>query len=172
MTVSVKGKLVTVNELSEMLGVTRRTISNYVNQGMPTAGVNPADARAHMFNTFDVIQWRTEREVESTKTMYESFQDGDHISFTEAKRRREVAGMYEAELKLAESLEQVANIDDIMDNVAEALVGVRAKIVSRSSRLSGILAHRDEGEIFELLNEDTVDLLEGLSSYLHEYKGD
>lgn len=87
------------------------------------------------------------------------------MSINEAKRRKEVSLMLISELALAKEREQVANIDDLMQEFEDALINIRAKLVSMPSRLSGILSHQDEDGVSKLLNSDVRDMLEMVSEY-------
>lgn len=77
--------------------------------------------------------------------------------------------MLQAELLLAKERGQVANIEDLMLQFTEALIQVRAKLVSMPARLSGILSHQEEDVIHKLIETDITEILETLSDYDHRY---
>ena len=59
----------------------------------------------------------------------------------------------------------LANIDDLMEIFARALVEVRAKLISLSSRKSGELSHQDQEGVTKILDKEIADMLEVLSNY-------
>lgn len=172
-----EGHIIRASELARMFGVTSATISNWRKVGMPVH--RKENDRDYMFDSAACFHWRINHEYKlageifqkelnsKTEAVVEEIEG--EMSFTEAKTRREVANALMAELELAKALEQVANIDDLMDNFTDALVEVRAKIVSQSNRLSGILAHQESDAVRDILDKDSTETLEALSAYSHEY---
>lgn len=171
-----QGQIVDTAGLAELFGVTKQTVALWRKQGMPIHR-KPSD-RKYEYDSAAVYQWRLSHE---NKLLTEAFDKerkeletnnpdpNGQMTGAEAKTRREIANALMAELELAKAQEQVANIEDMMNNFVDALVEVRAKLVSRSSRLAGILAYQDEEAIRDILDKDTADTLEALSDYRHEY---
>ena len=159
-----QGETVSASGLARLIGVTVTNIKKLTDQGLPFQ----VDGNVKLFDTIEATKWVIQHEIDKALPADE---DGERMGVMEAKRRFEVAKMLTAELALAKEREQLADIDDLMNNFIDALVQVRAKIVSQSSRLSGILSHQDEESINEILEKDATDTLEALSSYKHEYIG-
>lgn len=152
-----------------LFGVTPKSITKWVGLGMPCSGGN---GRAYAFDSAACMKWKMEYEI--SRVIKENIPEEDQIkvSLNEARRRKELASALKAELELANELAQVANIEDLMENFTEALINIRAKLVSMSSRLSGVLSHQDEENVGKLLDNEVADMLEELSDYDHEYVGD
>ena len=162
-----EGKKVNMATLAEIMGVTPKTINQWVNQGMPQEGM---DGRSRKFDTAECLVWRVQKEADDIRASIEGVIP-EHMEYKEAQRRKEAANAQLAELELAEKRGQVAQILDIMTNVCEALSGVRAKLVSMSSRLAGPLTYQEEKEVRKIIDAEVREVLEGLSEYEHEYIG-
>jgi len=158
------GETVALSGLAKITGITVTNLKKLIDQGLP----NQLDGDIHLFDSAVATKWIIQYKVDEALPDDEN---GGRIGIVEAKRRYEVARMLQAELSLAKDREEVANIDDLMLNFTEALVQVRAKLVSTPSRLAGILSHQDEEAVTDLLERDITDTLEILSGYKHEYIG-
>lgn len=162
------GEELSLIEITKLFGTSSTTILEWVKNGMPSLG--GGKGRAYKFDSAACLKWKVQRETDRVREQFaHHFEDGTDMSIAEAKRRKEVAGALSAELGLAKEREQVANIDDLMENFTAALVNVRAKLVSMPARLSGILSHKDDDEVSELLDDEIKDILDELSDYSHEY---
>mgnify|MGYP000846666665 FL=1 len=148
--------------LSTMIGKTTMTIKKMMDEGLPFT----MTGNAYLFDSKIAVQWIIDHEV---KKAIPTPEEGGKIGVHEAKRRYEVARALQAELALAKEREQLANIDDLMENFSDALVQVRAKLISMPNRLSGLLSHQEEEFIAESLETDITEILEVLSGYQHEY---
>lgn len=178
----------TIKQCAEIVSLTVPTLKKYVKKGMPIKDDGT-------FEIVDVANWIAEngsaqhltkatqpqkksaiiKEVKAqqkAKVIPIDTPPKDHdpesdlpMSFQEAKTRSEIAKALLAELTLAKELEQVANIDDLMEEFSQALVTVRASLSSMSSRLAGILAHQDEHEIRKLIDDEVTTMLTGLCKY-------
>ncbi len=171
------GLKLNLRDLATAFGVSAKTIKQWVDSGLPylEGGGNGV---AYVFDSAQAFKWKLQKEANEIWAQADNSgggtgagEDVEKISFEEAKRRREVALAKKAELDLAKELGLVANIDDLVVNFCDALVEVRSKIVSQSSRLSGILSHQEEDEISKLLTADNDETLESLSDYNHTYRG-
>jgi len=158
------GETVSTAGLGRLVGITVTNIKKMIGKGLPCQ----IDGDVTLFDTVVATKWIIDHKVNEALPADE---DGTRIGIVEAKRRFEVARMLTAELALAKEREQLANIDDLMENFIDALVQVRAKVISQSSRLTGILSHQDEEAVTEILETDAIDTLEALSDYTHEYTG-
>jgi phage terminase Nu1 subunit (DNA packaging protein) len=158
-----KGKRVNQTELGAYLGIAKNTIQKWAKVGLPFKKIGTQVT----YDIGEVMKWRIDWETETLKDelVFASREGGDSMTPMQAKLRREVAQALTAELDLAIKREQVANIDDLMETFSEALIEVRAKLVSMSSRLSGILSHKDDEGVSKLLDGEVSDMLEVLSDY-------
>lgn len=170
------GMIVDTAGLAELFGVTKQTVALWRKQGMPIHR-KPSE-RKYEYDSAACYQWRLKHENQLLNDAFDQERKelqtnnpdpSGRMTGAEAKTRREIANALMAELELAKAQEQVANIEDLMINFTDALVEVRAKLVSRSSRLAGILAHQEEEAIRDILDKDTADTLEALIDYQHEY---
>lgn len=160
-------------ELAKIFGCSDRIIRRWEDEGMPVVK-GSGRSNKKQYPVAACIKWRVEKDMERTKEFYGGTDNPEMeeiIQLDEARRRKEVAMALQAELALAKEREQVANIDDLMTNFAEALVRVRAKLVSMPSRMSGLLAYMEETEIESKLEADITDILNELSEYDHGYIG-
>jgi phage terminase Nu1 subunit (DNA packaging protein) len=159
-----KGKKVGTNELAVLFGVSIRTIENWRKDGLPHGRKN---GKAYEYDSAVCTRWKIDQETKILKDLLVTFGGDDEAEMSgfDAKRRKEVAQALTAELDLVIKREQVANIDDLMEAFSGALIEVRAKLVSMSSRLGGILSHQDEEGITKLLDAEVSDMLEVLSDY-------
>ncbi|MCF2909977.1 terminase small subunit [Pseudoalteromonas sp. DL2-H2.2] len=154
-------------ELAELFDVTPKTIREWREQGMPDRGKK---GRSVIYDTGECFHWRIEFEAARTKERFGVNEEAsEKMNLLEAKTRKESANALLAELELAKALSQVANIDDLMRNVATALQSVRAKLIGQSNRLSGNLAHQDQDEVCRILDEDADETLKALSDFNHKY---
>lgn len=179
-----------INQCADMVSLSTRTIKEYVKRGMPVNKDGTFDiaevatwiaenGSAHHLKRKTDSQKKAEivREVKAEiqqkakvipiKKPDEEIPEGSDLpmSFQEAKTRGEIAKALLAELTLARELEQVANIDDLMEEFSQALVTVRASLSSMPSRLAGILAHQDEHEVRKILEAEITVMLTGLCKY-------
>ena len=158
------GENVTLVGLCLVTGMTSYEIKDLIEKGLPHIG---GKGRSYVFNTAEVIQFKIKHDAATLREEYESFGELEEgkMSLNEAKRRREVATALKAELELANERKQVANIDDLAALFSDALINVRANLVSMPSRLSGILSHQDDETVGRLLDAEINDILENISQY-------
>ncbi|AUR84112.1 coil containing protein [Vibrio phage 1.049.O._10N.286.54.B5] len=142
---------------AKALGVTISDIKQWVEAGMPF--IDGGTSYRNRYVLADIFRWHQDKLKAGAEA---------EMTTSEAKRRREVALALKAELELAKEREQLVVIDDLMNEFQDALVNVRAGLVSMPSRISGLLSHQDEDTISEKLDNEISDLLEHLSKYNHE----
>jgi phage terminase Nu1 subunit (DNA packaging protein) len=174
-----------INECAKLVNLSVATVKKYVKQGMPVE-------KDGTFAIAEVAKWIAEngqashlkksrpapkkpepkaqpKPIKQPKSKAapppEPPEDDLPMSMAEAKTRNEIAKALLAELNLAKEMEQVANIDDLMDEFSQALVTVRASLSSMSSRLAGILAHQDEHQVRKLIENEVAVMLTGLCKY-------
>lgn len=164
-----RGQYVDADALAHMFGLTREAVLSYCRKGMPSV----KDGSNTFYYSGDCFKWKIAWERAAEKQRIEKLAErkgeysGSATTYNQAKARKEAANAEMAELDLAKAKGEVVNIDDMMSDFRVALVEVRAKLVSQSSRLAGILSHQDDQEIREILDKDAKDTLESLSDYDH-----
>lgn len=163
------GAVLTKAKLSKSLGVHTGTIDHWLKLGMPFI---QNEIGTKEYELGKVVEWRVQYEADAVRETFSEIQPiiEDKMTALEAERREKAAKAQLAELKLAKERGLVANIDDIMENVASALGEVRAALMSFKSSLPGRLAHKDERFIEKALAKETQNLLEKLSGYNHDYQ--
>lgn len=171
------GETVNLTKLAEVFGVGRDTIMEWIAKGMPEFP-QPRGSVKRQFDTAMCIKWKAQYELDSISAKYEEKlaeqveTNPDKMTKGEADTRKAVAGALMAELELAKSRGQVANIEDLMENFTTALVNVRAKLVGLPTRMAGDLAHQDAAAVTKLLDKEITEMLTALSDYDHQYEGD
>jgi len=165
------GRLVSATDLSKILGCDLKIIAKWRDEGCPCLP-DPRGNDRYLFSTALVLQWRYETDAQSIINQVDIFQPSlnDAIESREADRRFKVAKALREELELAKEQALVANIDDLMYDFGSACGSVRAKLMSWQSRLPGLLAHKDEKVLADLLDNEIRDVLESLVVYQHETK--
>lgn len=161
-----EGKLINMVDITLIFGTTPKTIKAWIDLGMPYEGGN---GRPYQFDSAKCTRWRVQYEGDVVRSSFGEQYEPEKMALNEAKRRQAVAQALKAELDLEKEREQVANIDDLMENFMSALVNVRAKLISMPARLSGMLSHQDDETVASLLESEISDMLEELSEYNHEY---
>ena len=165
-----QGHIVSTKGLAEVFGITIQTVDSWRKLGMPV--YRKVSERKTEYDTAACYIWRLNQENKllTNALKMEKALSSSKMTLEEARTRKESAFALMAELDLAKAQEQVANIDDLMTNFAAALSEVRAKIISQSSRLTGILTHQEEDSVRAILEKDATETLEALCAYEHEYK--
>lgn len=155
------GELVNSVKLSELFGTPTSVILTWRKAGMPSVKTS----HGLRFNTADCLNWRVLEQDKLVRDELTPLIPDNEMTFTQAKTRKECAEALMSELKLAKARSELANIDDLMDEFSHLLTVLRSKLVSMSSRLSGILSHHDETDISEMLDREVADMLEGFVKY-------
>lgn len=165
------GRLVSATDLSKILGCDTKVIAKWRDEGCPYLP-DPRGNDRYLYSTGLVLQWRTETDRQSIIDQVNIIQPNldDAIESREADRRFKVAKALREELELAKEQMLVANIDDLMHDFAMAAGNVRATLMSWQSRLPGLLAHKDEKVLANLLDTEIDDVLESMVVYQHESK--
>lgn len=166
------GKMLTRTELAEFFGMSVTTLGDWHNMGMPH--VPKEKGKGWLYDVGQVLKWRVQHEHDLVKAhvVQAAAEDEEQMSLLEADRREKAAKAQLAELKLANERKLVANIDDMMMNLATACVEIRSGLIALENKLPGLLAHKDEVFIQKKITSEVNNLLTLLSSYKHEYVSD
>lgn len=163
---SKEGEIVSMIQLAKLMGVSSKTIKNWVNVGMEG---DYGSGKGWVFDSAKCFRWRIEKEANDIFERFNLSPEDGVITKLEAERRTAVANSELIQLKLEKEREQVALIDDLMLNFSSALSEVRGKLVSLPSRISGLISHQEQSEIDKILEKEVQDMLEALSDYNHVY---
>lgn len=164
------GQLLTLKQLIELTGISQSTIQKLRKEGLPVLALpGRNDIR---YNSSMVLDFIHQREIAKVHALIDdALPDIDHAQeMAEAQRRKAVAEAMLSELKVAKEQGLVANIDDLMENFAEAITNVRGALMSFRARLPGMLAHSSEEEVANILDREVKDTLNALVEYNHDYK--
>lgn len=166
------GRMVGQTEMCEILGITPKTLHDWVKEGcpfLPVPGLNNGTIRS--YDTAKVAAWYMQRQLHKIEANYIQIapEFENQMAMFEAERRRKVAQALKEELSLAKEQALVANIDDLMINLTEAANSIRAALMSWSNRLPGKLAHQSEGVIADIISEEIETVLHHLVEYNHDY---
>lgn len=167
------GQKLTRGELAKLFGMSVTTLGDWHNMGMPA---EPKEkGKGWLYDVGQVLKWRVQHEHNLIKAQYAEETRPKlevEMSLLEADRREKAAKAQLAELKLANERKLVANIDDMIMNLATAAVEIRAGLVALENKLPGMLAHKDEVYIQKKITSEVNNLLTLLSEYKHDYVSD
>ena len=169
-------KIVSVLEASELLGVTRSTITGWLNAGAPYVS-KPEDGESTSWelDLGQIMLWRIERETErGVKKALDAAGAGDgsgrggppeEWSADEAKRRKAVADALIQELRLDREAERVAPIDDTAAEVAAEYAEVRDGFLGLGPRAAPrLVGQTDPAVIAEILRGYVDEILAKLQA--------
>jgi phage terminase Nu1 subunit (DNA packaging protein) len=126
--------LVNIQELSDIIGVTRPTIVAWIDDGMPYAEAG-SKGKPWKFRTEEALPWWAEnkfrRPRKATVPGGDPFNDEDGVeSMDAAERRKMIAVADKAELELAKAAGLVVEVAEVATAVAEMHAKVRARLLS------------------------------------------
>jgi phage terminase Nu1 subunit (DNA packaging protein) len=124
---------VNIQELADILGVTRPTITAWIDDGLPYAEAG-SKGKPWKFETEDALKWWAEhkfRHSRKARTGADPFTDEDGSESMEAaERRKMVAQADKAELELGKAAGMVVEVAEVATAVAEMHSKVRARLLS------------------------------------------
>jgi len=141
-------KCCSLNEAQKWLGVTRQTLSNWIDDGAPVVKRAEGKGQSTLVSVPDLYAWSVENAVKKAvaKTAPPPVSDEDAplgaISKDEADRRRAVAEAVRAEIKAFQEAGQVVNVAEVGAAVARHLVPVRQRLMSLHRELPDKLERR------------------------------
>lgn len=142
---------VSTAELSNFLGIHRRTIQEWVSSGCPVAHrAKLGDRGGHQFVPRDVMNWLKERAV------YEATggNDPELMSAEEAKRRKLTAEAGLQEIELAKKKATVVDIEEMYRAKAEENAELRTNMRNIPSRVAMQCVGETEKEIHRIILEE------------------
>ena len=147
-----------------MLGVTERTVTNWMKQGLPyeEAGRRGSGHEIRI-SVKDLLAWHVSREREQAGVI-------DQRSATDQVRRRKIeaqAGL--AELDLLKQTNQVVAIDVVAAEVGDQLGRVRTRLLALPHKTATLVAPEEEVRACQQILQQQVDeALNELSGYAAE----
>lgn len=126
--------VVNIQELSEIIGVSRVSITNWIDDGMPYTKAG-SKGKPWEFDTEQVIAWWAENKFRPKKRApapgADPFAEGgdEPESYEAAERRKMVAGADKAELDLAKTAGRVVMVDDVASVIAELHTRIKTKLL-------------------------------------------
>jgi phage terminase Nu1 subunit (DNA packaging protein) len=153
-------------EIARQLGVSEAAVSNWAKEGAPVAAGAEAVAdwrarnkRAHISASQAVAErfnhppGQIKRVAQAAESVSAAPPAADHISYEEARRRREVADALTAELRHREVCGELVQAIDVRASLAKRVVTFREGLLQIPDRLSAQLsAENDQGAIRRLLD--------------------
>lgn len=139
------GTVTTQDELADLLGVSRRTVIRWKNEGMPVDG----DGR---YDPVRILEWR-----DGVLGEGDDDQDVSPKIFWDVEFRKFRAQLAELELKKAQG--EVISVALVETLLVDRATELKKSLLALAKRLSTILAHRPADEIYQVLEDDVLDTL-------------
>ncbi len=148
------GRIVSRQDLAEMLAVDLRTVDAWLRRGCPIV-TRGGRGRAHEFDSARVVEWLLERaRTRSSKV----------VSLDEARQRKTAAEAELAELELNHVRHSVAPIDMVAEILEAVASSVRRRLESVPGELADrVAASRSAATIRRLLEDEFSAVLATLS---------
>lgn len=135
--------LATTNHLSDLFGVTTKTIQEWARKGMPQKGRN-------LFHLREVIRWWAGHIFRESDT---------NDSKSEAERRAAWAKAHAAEEANAIRRGQLMRREDVVNQWAFRVANLRSGLLALPSRLGDLLANKDISSVRVILRQEMECLL-------------
>lgn len=179
------GELQNRTKIARHFGVAETTIDNWALAGMPVV----QDGKRKLYNTKDIADWREKRARSSAGGAFYSEEDEDEgdlgpdatgtqkVSFTEARRRKEVALADLRELEVKEKRGKLIDGDALANSLAKLGQVIRESVQRVALQLAPeIHAARDEWEAREIaqrgVDQILTDAANGLRALIPSDSGD
>lgn len=139
-----EGCVSTQKRLAEILGVSTRTVTRWVSEGMPVESNGT-------YNPIGIIQWGEDLLDPDDEIQISEKSHWD----TEFRKFRAKL----AELELLKARSQVIDLAVVENLLVERAIELKKSLLSRAKRLSTVLAHRPADEIYQAIEDDALDTL-------------
>lgn len=144
------GAVGTQDELAELLGVSRRTVIRWKNEGMPVED----DGR---YDPVRILEWREGVLGEPE----DDDQDVSPKTFWDVNFRKFRAQLAELEFKKASG--EVIAVAVVETLLIDRAVEFKKSLLGRAKRLSALVVGKSADEVYQILEEDVLDTLRAYS---------
>lgn len=152
--------IVNKRQLSEILGVSERTLTEWQKDERFPIAVNSGRGASNQYETAAVVEWMIQRAVNGDKQ-------------ESARERRDRIAADRDELALSRELGQLVPAENVEETITELALAVRSTILQGNSKLKlEIDTLYDIDTDIELLNEHSREVLTKLSAYAANAEGD
>lgn len=130
---------VNIQELADLIGVTRPTITSWIDDGLPYA-VAGSKGKPWQFETADALPWWAEnkfrRKARGPLPGSDPFAEGEGPeTYEDAERRKMVANADKAELELAKAAGLVVEIADVAQITSEMHTRIRTRLLGIGNQI-------------------------------------
>lgn len=163
--------LVNMTELTNMLGVHKNTVFDWMKAGMPVAHRAPVGTRGgHKFMMSDVLEWHRSRAV------IQATGSNELMSADEAKRRKLMAEAGLQEIELNKRKGDVIELAEVEKKLSNTFAVIRSNMLKVSDRTAiRLIGETDETRIKKIIRDEINQALDALSTwktYEDEVEGD
>jgi terminase small subunit / prophage DNA-packing protein len=152
------GPEVTFSDLTDIMGVTNKTVHTWVKKGCPFIE-RGRSGKEWKFNTVDVIKWVREQDVEKALGTTPAA-----MTMADVTIRDKLAAAQLKEYELARIRGQTVVISDVIPIVEECFIGVRSRILAIPGRLAQELANENDAvKVAAIVKREISDALTELS---------
>lgn len=160
------GRIVNREELAEILGYSKPTVSSWIEEGCPVV-THGGRGRSFEFDTEAVVKWllareRAERKKETAARAAVQGEDGEVITIDQARLRHEIAKAKKAELELAEAMGLVKPVAMIAKVVSNEIANCRARLLAIPTKV------RPTIQLVVGAPEGTKKLVAAIETLIHE----
>ena len=153
--------LVSTIELTNLLGIHRNTVHEWVAQGCPTAvRAKVGDRGGHKFLLSDVLEWHKSRAV------IQATGSNELMSADEAKRRKLMAEAGLQEIELNKRKGDVIELAEVEKKLSNTFAVIRSNMLKVSDRTAiRLIGETDETRIKKIIREEINQALDALSTW-------
>lgn len=152
-----KMAIVNTNQLADMMQVSRSTIRNWLDLGMPYHKKSSASVgrnAGYSFDTKDVIEWRI------SQALKDSTLDGESMTIEEGKRRKMAAEAEMVEIELAKSKGLVVDLEEVERNLSNHFAELASRLRKVPERVvMSIVGELDESKIKKIIRAEIDECL-------------
>lgn len=153
--------LVNMTELTNMLGVHKNTVFDWMKAGMPVSVRAPVGTRGgHKFLMSDVLDWHKSRAV------IQATGSNELMSADEAKRRKLMAEAGLQEIELNKRKGDVIELSEVEKKLSNTFAVIRSNMLKVSDRTAiRLIGETDETRIKKIIREEINQALDALSTW-------
>lgn len=150
----------TKSELSDAMGVSTRTVSNWQNRGMPVA-VRRSSPEGNLYDSAACIEWRIRERVSETVTI----SNGQTLDYEAERARLTKAQADKTELEVAQLNGLLIRSDVVAQTWQAMTAAAKAKFLAMPTQIANaVIAATDLQEVVEAVSNPIREALSDLSS--------